>query len=333
MPKSWEGQQSKGQDLQQPTWEGKDQTGRPQALEMPRRVSGRGVLGSRSGSDLTVTRSNRLANTVTIISYCEHERSDQLYENETSESCVMARDAVGSATARAELPSQRAHILAPRVALLPASPAKWLAEKNQRDQAVFGVPAHLWQVHGQLYDLTAYLSRHPGGREWLEMTRGSDVTVFFETHHLNQAKACAVLQQYRVDRSTPPPATSSDASADAYEWQPDGFYCTLRDRVRATLQQNGTSEAPTAVMLAYCYTFVALWFLGLFGTLFWCSWALSVVTGLLTLPVMGIGHNFMHKRNHILRYTFDLTCFGHHQWRISHVLSHHSYPVCDIIGQ
>ena len=43
--------------------------------------------------------------------------------------------------------------------------------------------------------------------------------------------------------------------------------------------------------------------------------------------MMGIGHNFLHQRDHVLRYALDLSVFGHHDWRISHVLSHHSYPV------
>lgn len=29
----------------------------------------------------------------------------------------------------------------------------------------------LWRVHDGIYDLTDFVERHPGGREWLEMTR------------------------------------------------------------------------------------------------------------------------------------------------------------------
>lgn len=29
----------------------------------------------------------------------------------------------------------------------------------------------LWRVHDTLYDLTKFINRHPGGAEWLEMTK------------------------------------------------------------------------------------------------------------------------------------------------------------------
>jgi Cytochrome b5-like Heme/Steroid binding domain len=29
----------------------------------------------------------------------------------------------------------------------------------------------LWRVHDKIYDLTTYINRHPGGKQWLELTK------------------------------------------------------------------------------------------------------------------------------------------------------------------
>lgn len=48
----------------------------------------------------------------------------------------------------------------------------------------FDVPNHLWRIHDEWYDLEKYLDTHPGGRLFLEQTRGTDCTESFEAHHV-----------------------------------------------------------------------------------------------------------------------------------------------------
>lgn len=59
----------------------------------------------------------------------------------------------------------------------------------------------MWVVENKVYDLTGYLDKHPGGKGWLEYTRGQDITEHFITHHLNEEKARAVLEKYLVGPS------------------------------------------------------------------------------------------------------------------------------------
>ena len=42
---------------------------------------------------------------------------------------------------------------------------KWLAGRRKDDNA-----EGLWRVHDKLYDLKSFIDKHPGGREWLELT-------------------------------------------------------------------------------------------------------------------------------------------------------------------
>ena len=78
---------------------------------------------------------------------------------------------------RTPLPSRNSQML--------ESPVVWLAEKAADDCRRVGVPPNLWCVRGKLYDLATFAARHPGGRQWLDMTRGQDITELVEVHHFN----------------------------------------------------------------------------------------------------------------------------------------------------
>jgi hypothetical protein len=61
----------------------------------------------------------------------------------------------------------------------------WLREKGALDRERAGEAEgegldRLWIVQGKLYDLASYLDKHPGGREFLELTQGMDVTALVE---------------------------------------------------------------------------------------------------------------------------------------------------------
>lgn len=44
----------------------------------------------------------------------------------------------------------------------------WLKDKHETDGA-----EGLWRIHNNLYDLSSFLKKHPGGSEWLELTKVS----------------------------------------------------------------------------------------------------------------------------------------------------------------
>jgi Cytochrome b5-like Heme/Steroid binding domain len=44
---------------------------------------------------------------------------------------------------------------------------------------------NLLRVHDNLYDLSPFVEKHPGGSQWLEVIRGTDITELFECSHPN----------------------------------------------------------------------------------------------------------------------------------------------------
>jgi hypothetical protein len=45
----------------------------------------------------------------------------------------------------------------------------WLAGRCADDNA-----EELWRVHDKIYDLSDFANKHPGGREWIDMTKVSE---------------------------------------------------------------------------------------------------------------------------------------------------------------
>ena len=133
--------------------------------------------------------------------------------------------------------------------VFPSGSDEWLEEKAARDCQLGGVPADLWLIGDTLYDLSRYLNDHPGGRMWLEMTRGTDATVAFEAHHMNYDRAVSAMKRYAV-RKVP---ANRVGGAHVYEWSDSGFFRSTRAEAWQVLRQNG-GTGPTAFMHVLCTT-------------------------------------------------------------------------------
>jgi cytochrome b involved in lipid metabolism len=72
--------------------------------------------------------------------------------------------------------------------------------------------------------LTEFASQHPGGRQWIELTKGQDLTEHFITHHLNEAKARTALAKYYVrEVDFPQPLR--------FTFEEDGLYRKVKRRL------------------------------------------------------------------------------------------------------
>jgi hypothetical protein len=49
---------------------------------------------------------------------------------------------------------------------------RWLEGRYEDDNA-----EGLWRVHNKIYDLNEFAKLHPGGRDWIEMTKVSDFII------------------------------------------------------------------------------------------------------------------------------------------------------------
>eukprot|EP00624_Nannochloropsis_granulata_P006432 evm.model.NODE_4805_length_8192_cov_19.876709.1 len=241
----------------------------------------------------------------------------------------------------------------------------WLKEIGEAQRQRLGHAAHEWVVHQKVYDLASYLDSHPGGRAWLDLTRGMDVTPLFESHHVNDAKTQAVLRKFYIRDcktittspsaaaaapSTPtrletrhtvaatPSASnfSNDDSGADFSFLDKGFYKIFKRRAAAVLEKAEDSSnpgsvrgarGPTTEMRVLVWLLLSAWLL----SLAWCCQegagaGRAVVAGVLLNALTGIGHNAMHSVPSWWRYLMDLSLFSSQEWMISHCISHHHYP-------
>lgn len=199
-------------------------------------------------------------------------------------------------------PNRKSHII--------DDPILWVEDKVKVDNVVGG----LWRIHGKAYDFTSFAAKHPGGKHWIELTKGLDITDLFEVHHLNIEKASAILPKYYV---------KDDAvSTCCYTWAPGDFYSTLRSRLQPLIPRHG----PTTQFLVICFATLALWTFFWLTAIFRGSFLHAFAAGLMMHALMGIGHNFFHNVDNLWTNVFDFCGFSHAIWRISHAISHHTYP-------
>lgn len=104
--------------------------------------------------------------------------------------------------------------------------SSWLTAKRKDDDIGPG----LWRIHDELYDLRPFFDIHPGGRTWLTLTSGTDITEAYETHHLHIDRVNGILAQYKVGVATRPRNAR-------FTFEDNGFYRTLRRRAVEHLER------------------------------------------------------------------------------------------------
>lgn len=191
------------------------------------------------------------------------------------------------------------------------TPHLWLKGK-QIDDNTDG----LWRVHDGLYDFSTFIDKHPGGSDWLNYTKGTDITEAFETHHI-KASVRSYLKQYYVQ-----PATGMRFSP--YTFHEDGFYRTLMRRaepILATIHTGPTLRSKIWIDILMITTMATA-----ILTATTSSYALGFLAGfLMNFTVMG-AHNFLHLRDNLHMYYFDFSFMSCKDWRVTHALGHHMYP-------
>ncbi|KAM7351748.1 cytochrome b5-related protein [Cochliomyia hominivorax] len=186
----------------------------------------------------------------------------------------------------------------------------WLKGKHSDDMA-----EGLWRIYDTLYDLTPFISKHPGGSYWLEKTKGTDITEPFETHHIKGISP-QLLQKFKVREASTP----RNYTLTMHE---NGFYRTLKRRVAEKIKDLDY----TPVKITNFYHLILL-----ISTLV-CSVLSALNAGSLfefiaALSLCWLGtssHNYFHKRDNWQMYTFNFTLLNFAEWRVSHALSHHVY--------
>jgi len=189
----------------------------------------------------------------------------------------------------------------------------WLEDKRAADDV-----GDLWRVHDDLYDLSEFSAHHPGGRSWIETTRGQDITELFEASHpLMTGVPERLLKQYHVRKATQPRNTP-------YTFHEDGFHRTLKRAVAPILRRSGTGPSLACTLIAdSCFCA----FLGItVASALLDSWPLALLAGLVLMLTYGAAHNFLHQRDNVRMLYMDISLFSSAEFRVMHALSHHMFP-------
>ncbi|XP_045534899.1 cytochrome b5-related protein [Papilio machaon] len=196
----------------------------------------------------------------------------------------------------------------------PKTAYQWLKGKHQLDGA-----EGLWRIHDSLYDLTDLISSHPGGPQWISITKGTDITEAFETHHL-LGVAETLLPKYFV-RKVDTPRNSP------FTFKEDGFYKTLKSKIQKKYQElpkdlrRKSDTATDFLLLSLLVSSLACTYL--WKTDFVLGGIATVVTGYILSALTTAAHNYFHRADNWRMYLFNFSGMSYEDWRISHALSHH----------
>ncbi|XP_028025969.1 cytochrome b5-related protein-like isoform X2 [Bombyx mandarina] len=196
------------------------------------------------------------------------------------------------------------------------STIRWIKGKQILDGA-----EGLWRIHDGLYDLTEFIPSHPGGAQWIQFTKGTDITEQFETHHL-KGIAESLLPKYFVRKTTA-------HRNQPFTFHEDGFYKTLKVKIIEKLQ-----EIPPDLRKKSDYVSDSLLIAFLIVTPL-CSWAwtqnaiigaaLTILDAYILTSLTICAHNYFHRADNWRMYLFNISGLSYADWRISHSMSHHIY--------
>jgi len=193
------------------------------------------------------------------------------------------------------------------------NPLGWLKAKAVDDEC-----ENLWRIHNNLYDLSQWINKHPGGQDWILLTKGTDITEAFETSHAFGVSP-KLLQKFFVKEATGPRKVR-------FTFNENGFYKTVQRRGAAILKKVGTGPTLGSKLTM---DFLAWSFLASLALL---AVHPSVMVASLAGFLLGLtsicAHNWFHLSDHtagLRRFYFDLSLTSSRDWRISHGLSHHFY--------
>ncbi|XP_069700190.1 cytochrome b5-related protein-like [Periplaneta americana] len=193
----------------------------------------------------------------------------------------------------------------------PPTAQTWLQGKQKDDNT-----GGLWRVHNDLYDLTPFIDKHPGGSHWLTLTKGTDITEAFESHHIRNS-AQLILEKYRV-------ASTSNIRFSPYTFHESGFYRTLKRNVQPILSKLPSGPSLRSKLTADLLLLSSL----LTATVAAATsfYSVGIVSGILFSLTVISAHNFFHMRDNIRMHYFNITFYSYKDWRVTHALSHHLFP-------
>ena len=177
----------------------------------------------------------------------------------------------------------------------------WINGKRLDDNA-----ESLWRVHDKLYDLTDFIKRHPGGSQWLEITKGVDITEQFESHHISDVAEKTLPKFYVRDAKLP--------RNYRITFHPDGFYKTLKRRVASKLSGQ-FDKSLLATSRFYCDLMLVSTILSFILASRDFNFITAFIAASCLFMLSVISHNFLHQRDNWRMYLMNLNVQSFRDWR------------------
>eukprot|EP01088_Endostelium_zonatum_P010069 TRINITY_DN2340_c0_g1_i1.p1 TRINITY_DN2340_c0_g1~~TRINITY_DN2340_c0_g1_i1.p1 ORF type:complete len:452 (-),score=59.01 TRINITY_DN2340_c0_g1_i1:17-1372(-) len=186
----------------------------------------------------------------------------------------------------------------------------------------------LWKIHGEYYDMSPFVKRHPAGETFILLGKGRDCTELFESVHcLSKVDFTKIFDKYRVK--------DSPVEDDLFEWSENGFYKTLVGRVRKHFDEKhgGFYKAPLFYWFKLALQ-IGVWITLLSLSISYSSILLAILAG---FTIESIGFTLMHDSSHgsvtksgainilLMSIWTNLMLWSPFLWLNHHIYAHHSY--------
>lgn len=187
----------------------------------------------------------------------------------------------------------------------------------------------VWKVHGKYYDLTPFRSRHPGGSAFLDISKNTDITALFESHHVHDADKIreTILPKYEI---TEPEAIAKGwipiEGAPEWDFSEGGFFKATQKGVAEALPKSSLKKHDWWYDNFIVFCAVLSWF-SLYQVFFNPSyralWYFTVFFSRVTV-VAGAGHYYLHAGESWREMFWDFySPMSSWVWKYEHCISHH----------
>ena len=183
--------------------------------------------------------------------------------------------------------------------------------------------SRMWTIiDGTKYDISDFVSWHPGGEDLVMLAAERDSTEMFYSYHLNTKKAQKVLSRLPVLEEGLPRGLYTHESP---------LYQILKKRVRAHLKENKLPTqrhdwGRTATIMG---SLAVLYVLTVFFALWWLTPLMGVMMAVAGLAIQHDGnHGSFSKDSKLNKWAGmvdELIGGSTLMWRHQHVVSHHAY--------
>ncbi|KAK5641847.1 hypothetical protein RI129_010394 [Pyrocoelia pectoralis] len=194
--------------------------------------------------------------------------------------------------------------------LLNKCPSAWLQNKRKADNA-----EGLWRIHDDLYDVTDFIDVHPGGRFWLEETKGTDITELFESHHVISDVPEMMIKRFKIREAV-------GSRRSNYTFDDKGFYRTVKRRVREVLKTIPKKQSYSSFHMD---SLMIITFILICLTNYISSYSFVILIGIFTGLSLTSVHNYIHTRDNWRMHYADILWFPCRIARIVHIFSHHAF--------